>query len=300
MGGKGRSQARGTKARLDALLIGAALTLFPAPAFARAPSIAFFYGTPLPTAALGRFERVVVEPDHATARELADLTRRGAEVYAYLSLGELNPSRPYAARVRPEWALATNEAWGSRIVDPAQPQWQALLLEEAARLMRAGYRGLFLDTLDSYRAVRASAEQLETRRRAMAQLILSLHARFPKAKLLLNRGFEVLPEVAGAASAMVAESLFCRVGTGPASYAEVPEADRAWLVAKLREAEERYGLPSVVIDYLPPGQRERARAIAGRIAALGFTPYVADRALTTVGVGAAPESSPAKTGPPPR
>ena len=55
------------------------------------PSVAFFYGRSVPVAELGRFNWVVVEPDHLDARGLYDLQRAGVQVFAYLSLGEASP-----------------------------------------------------------------------------------------------------------------------------------------------------------------------------------------------------------------
>ena len=48
------------------------------PAFAQTnPSVAFFYGKPVPVGQLGRFDWVVVEPDHLDARRQA-ASRRAA------------------------------------------------------------------------------------------------------------------------------------------------------------------------------------------------------------------------------
>src|SRR5262245_26017980 len=62
------------------------------PAFAQTnPSVAFFYGKPVPVGQLGRFDWVVGEPDHLDARGLDELQRAGVQVFAYLSLGEAAP-----------------------------------------------------------------------------------------------------------------------------------------------------------------------------------------------------------------
>lgn len=53
------------------------------PAFAQTnPSVAFFYGKPVPVGQLGRFDWVVVEPDHLDARGLDELQRAGVQVFA--------------------------------------------------------------------------------------------------------------------------------------------------------------------------------------------------------------------------
>ena len=58
-----------------------------------------------------------------------------------------------------------------------------------------------------------------------------------------------------------------------------------WVLARLGEVRERYGLPVLVIDYVKPGQRALARQTAERIRALGVeapASYEAYAALTTI------------------
>src|SRR6185436_13877474 len=75
------------------------------------PSVAFFYGKPVPVAELGRFDWVVVEPDHLAPRGLDELQRAGVTVFAYLSLGETAPDAIDAASI-----LGRNAPWGSVVV----------------------------------------------------------------------------------------------------------------------------------------------------------------------------------------
>ena len=93
------------------------------PAFAQTnPSVAFFYGKPVPVGQLGRFDWVVVEPDRLDARGLDELQRAGVQVLGVgLSaarwtggpttllldawLGELTPPRRLAYRAQPGLAI---------------------------------------------------------------------------------------------------------------------------------------------------------------------------------------------------
>jgi hypothetical protein len=96
----------------------------------------------------------------------------------------------------------------------------------------------------------------------------------------------VLPLVADVVHGVVAESLFDGWDAAHSRYVRVPEADRAWLIDRLREARDRYRLPVTVIDYRPQDEREQARETAQRIAALGFAPWVCGGSIADVGVGA--------------
>jgi len=100
----------------------------------------------------------------------------------------------------------------------------------------------------------------------------------------IERGFEVVESVRDVIDAVAAESLF-RSWDGLAKrYTAVPERDREWLLAKLRETRDAHGIPVTVIDYVHPGERELARDTARRISALGFTPCVTTPDLSRMGV----------------
>src|SRR5262245_20489822 len=126
------------------------------PAFAQTnPSVAFFYGKPVPVGQPGRFDWAVVEPDHLDARGLDELQRAGVQVFAYLSLGEAAPEA-----IDPGWILGRNAPWGSVIVDPRAAGWRSRILARVDALAAHGFHGLFLDTLDSYAMVlRADARR---------------------------------------------------------------------------------------------------------------------------------------------
>jgi hypothetical protein len=248
------------------------------------PSVAFYYGSHLPAAELSQFDQVVVQADQADAEDVAFLRRRGATVFAYISLSEL--SHTQASAIDSHLVLGSNPDWDTVILDAAQPQWrQRLLTGYFQPLWERGYHAFFLDNLDSYERAVSSRDGRLAQVHGLAQIIKDVHERFPGVVLLCNRGFELLPEVAPLIAGMVAESLFRSWETGQKVYGEVSAQEREELLAELRNARDRYHLPITVIDYVPPGQRELARATARRIAALGMTPWVTERALATLGVG---------------
>lgn len=242
------------------------------------PLTAFFYGAQVPVSGLAKFERVVVEADQVA--DLRPLRVAGANIFAYVSVGEAEGWRASARALPPELFLGRNASWGSRIADLTHPGWQRYLLDDRmAVLWAAGYRAFFLDTLDSNRMATKDAAQERAQTAALEQLIKGLHDRFPGVKLLLNRGFDVLPAVAPLCVGVVAESLFQGWHAGLQTYVRVGEADRCWLLNRLKKVREGFGLPVTVIDYVSPAQPALAQDTARRIAALGFTPWVSGPGL---------------------
>src|SRR5207302_681902 len=112
----------------------------------------------------------------------------------------------------------------------------------------------FLDTLDSYQISIKDPVAQALQVRALGNIIRAMHRRFPGVQLLLNRGFDVLPEIGHLAVGLVAESLFQGWNATTGSYVEVSEIDRNWLLMQLHEANERYHLPITVIDYVAPDE----------------------------------------------
>lgn len=251
------------------------------PSLTAADSLALFYGQNPPLAELQAFDHIVVEPGHLPAPP-ADGNNRW---YAYVSVGEVHPQRPYRAKMPPGWLIGRNQDWGADIVDQSQPDWPRFFVDEVvAPLWQRGYRGLFLDTLDSYQLAAKTPETRAIQEQGLARLIQTIRLRYPQMKLIANRGFEILPQVAGQLDMLVAESLYQGWDAGKRVYRKVPEADRVWLRDKLREVQSRYRLPVAAIDYVDPAQRELARETARRITADGFIPWVANPALDTIGV----------------
>ncbi|MGN6388318.1 MAG: bifunctional glycoside hydrolase 114/ polysaccharide deacetylase family protein, partial [Burkholderiaceae bacterium] len=255
------------------------------------PSIAFYYGAQPPLTDLAAFDIAVVDPDHvpdpaAHRRAPAD----GAhELYAYVSLGEIQPSRRYYADLPPGVLHGGNAAWGSRVIDQAAPGWRGFFLDRVIEpLWQAGWRGFFLDTLDSYQLFAATDAERAAQAAAMTETIRELKRRHPEARLILNRGFELLPQIAPLVQAVAAESLYEGYDAARKAYRPVPRSDRDWLLAQLDKVRDTYKLPAIVIDYVSPdvpGARERARETAQKILAHGFVPWVADGDLASVGVG---------------
>lgn len=251
----------------------------------RLPLTAFFYGAQVPASALAKFERVVVEADQVP--DLRLLRAAGADIFAYVSVGEAEGWRSSARALPPEWFLGCNASWGSRIADLTHPGWRHYLLDERmAGLWATGYRAFFLDTLDSYRIATKDAAQERAQTAALVQLVTAMHDCFPGVKLLLNRGFDVLPEVAQLCVGVVAESLFQGWHAGLKAYVRVSKADRRWLLNRLNDAKDRFGLPVTVIDYVSPAEPALARDTARRIAALGFSPWVSGPGLDVLPIWA--------------
>ncbi|WP_431819962.1 endo alpha-1,4 polygalactosaminidase [Burkholderia sp. F1] len=253
-------------------------------AVAPLPTFAFFYGAHVPVVALSSFDSVVVEPDSDFDPGTADTSH--TTWLAYVSVGEVTTARRYFKDIPKAWLRGENRAWGSAVVDQAMPTWPAFYVEHViAPLWARGFRGFFLDTLDSYQIIAKTDAERSRQQAGVVAVIDAIKARFPSARLILNRGFELLPRVHASVYAVAFESLYRGWNQAHQRYTEVTPADRAWLMLQVGAA-KAYGLPVVSIDYCPPADDACARDTAARIRAAGVIPYVTGPALDVVGVGA--------------
>jgi uncharacterized protein (TIGR01370 family) len=255
-------------------------------AAASLPSVAFFYGEQVPVEALSAFDAVVVEPDSG----FDPAAQQGGRTawFAYVSVGEVTPQRQYYAAMPKEWLAGHNAAWQSKVVDQDAPGWPAFYVKQViAPLWRKGYRGFFLDTLDSYQLIARTDVARQRQQAGLVAVIRAIKARYPQAKLMFNRGFEILPQVHDLVYAVAFESLYSGWDQGKQRYTQVPPADRSWLLGQAKIIREQYALPVIAIDYCAPGDEQCAHETVQKICKDGLVPYVADGALQTVGTGRA-------------
>ena len=250
---------------------------------AKQPNVAFYYGNNPPIKELQAFDIAVVDPD--SPLDPKTFNNKQTEAYAYVSVGEITKQRAYYKDIPKAWIIGYNPAWNSYVVDQRNAEWRAFFLNRIIQpLWERGFRGFFLDTLDSFQLATKTKTERQQQSRALIQLINDFKDRFPQAKLFFNRGFEILPSVHQHVTAVAAESLFASWNPSQKRYQPVTTNEYQFLTKALDQLKS-YDLPIVIIDYLPPKQRQQARQIAAKIRNLGYIPWVTDHDLKSLGIG---------------
>ena len=122
---------------------------------------------------------------------------------------EIAPSRRWYKQIKPSWVLGKNRVWDSEIMDITNPNWQQFIVEELVTpLVKQGYDGFFLDTLDSFQILAKTDEARNKQAQALVTLLQSIRTKYPNIQLVANRGFEVMPQIAPLLDAVLAESLY--------------------------------------------------------------------------------------------
>jgi polysaccharide biosynthesis protein PelA len=246
----------------------------------QARSYAIYYGFDR-VEQLWQYDAVVLHPGAHSKEALHSLSELHTVALAYLSMGE--DAQTDKSERQPWWKTSfggqpqRNLEFGSYLVDPAHPEWQAQVLKNARNSLEMGFQGLFLDTLDSS----DEADQL-----ALAKLIIKLRARFPNIALVLNRGFRVLSRVAPIVDGALFEGLsttWHMHASGKPTYERLENPMKAAnfeVATAMVSWAQRYGFACWALDY---EDNPELKAFAQREAkALGFVSFTSNWQLLRI------------------
>ncbi|WP_448587961.1 bifunctional glycoside hydrolase 114/ polysaccharide deacetylase family protein [Thermocrinis sp.] len=243
----------------------------------------YYHHKPLPDDLLYAYDWVVLDADNPFYEVLKDKAfyqKRRAKVIGYMSVGEIEKYRDYYKELK-RFAIGKNTMWDSLVADLRQKEYRDFLLNVVAhRIVQRGFDGFMLDTLDSYQLA-SKPEEWKDFQLALVDFIKELKRRYPDKIIVLNRGFEFLERVKDDVNGVMAESLFYGIDEKK-RYVPMPEEGRKWLLDQLSRAKS-YGLTVIVVDYIDPKDKRKAKEVMKNIADLGFVPYVADKELSRVG-----------------
>ncbi len=234
-----------------------------------------YYDNTLPASTFKNYDLVVFDREH-----YPDFTsiKHDTTVLAYVSIGEVHGHAKDLDALRKAGILrGAREHWGSYAVDIGAPEWKTLVFKKIDDAMKKGFAGVMLDTVDSaiYVAEQESPNEGEKAKADAAILIAEIRARYPQAKLMLNRGFAILPAVARKIDFALAESTLTQtdVSTGQSKLF----SPNSYYLSVSRLEEARQNAPQLKIYTLDYWNQDDVRGIHHIYAtqrARGYSPYV--------------------------
>jgi len=233
----------------------------------------------------GGYSLLVLDSDHRP--ELEPLSERGKTLLGYLSLGEAEDYRHhFRDLVGTGLLMAENPNWkGSYGIDIRQRRWtEKVIYELIPGLLHQGFDGVFLDTLDTpLHMEREEPERYRGMTEAAIRLVKTIRKHYPGIKIMLNRAYEILPQVAEDVDIVLGESVYADYDFKTKSYKRVPQALYERQLGYLNDAKRRNpSLEIFTLDYWEPQDREGIAAIYRVQRANGFKPYVATVALDRI------------------
>lgn len=239
---------------------------------------AVYYADALPVTAFTRYDLLVFSARrHPDLRPLQD---RGIKVFGYLSVGEVATHEPHFAAAKKDGLLKLQnpnwpDAW---MVDLRDKRWTEMLLYRLIpALLREGFDGIFFDTLDDAGYLerqdpKANAGMVEAARR----MVRAIHRHFPTVPVIMNRGYDLLPDVAGDVDYILGKSVATDYDFETKTYGWVPDALYREQLGILKGAQKANPkLTVLTLDYWKPDDPQTIAEIYRRERANGFWPYVA-------------------------
>jgi polysaccharide biosynthesis protein PelA len=218
------------------------------------------------------YDLLVFDSEHHPA--LAPLKSEGRTILGYLSLGEAEEYRSDFKMLKSQkLLLGPNTAWkGHHMVDVRRKEWESHVNETLIpAILAKGFDGIMFDTIDSVTYLEVKdPKRYAGMQKASVDLLRSIRARHPHMKIMVNRGFDILPEFAPYVDMILAES----------TYTTVVKKLYNYYVQKLKDSQaSNPALKVYSLDYWPLKDKEGVKHIYAAQRAQGYSAYVSHPAL---------------------
>ena len=248
-------------------------------------NFAVYYSDKEPLERFASFDLLILDSTHHPP--LQPLKEQGKTLLGYISLGEVEKRNHYYKEMQQAGALLQeNKNWrDSFYADIRSIKWQKLVVEQLVPdILLKGFDGIFIDTLDSPLDLeRRVPARFSGMSRATVQLIRKLRANYPAMIIMVNRGYEVLQEIALDIDLQLGESVFADYNFNRKGYGRVRDADYRMQVEWLKAAKQKNpNLQIMTLDYASPDDTRWIREIYRTQRNNGFVPYVATIKLDRV------------------
>lgn len=236
---------------------------------------AVYYAKELPAETFRDYDLVVF--DRIYYPDFEKLKGR-TTVLAYVSLGEVHgDTDEHKLLAEQKSLMGTKSKWNSYTVDITAKTWQKIIEAQVEDAMNKGFDGIMLDTLDSalHLADMESEEKSARAQEAAIKIISDLHKHYPAMKIMLNRGFEILPRVASVIDYALGESMLATTDISTGQSSLFPPNTYQSTASRLTTA--RAAAPKLKLYTLDYWNMEDVEGLAKLYAiqrAHGFTPYV--------------------------
>jgi uncharacterized protein (TIGR01370 family) len=211
---------------------------------------------------------------------LQELSEDGKMLLGYLSLGEIERSSPYFQVLKQSnLILQENKNWkGSYYIDLRDSLWQKIVIEEIIPdMLRQGFKGIFFDTLDNpLELERVSPVKFKGMSDAAVQLVKAVRMHYPQIKIMVNRAYPILPQIAFDVDMVLGESVAGDYNFDKKIYMPVEKSLYRQQVQWLQEVKKMNPLLQIyTLDYAEPNDKKTIADIYRIQRENGFIPYVA-------------------------
>ena len=222
------------------------------------------------------FDLVVLEAEQG--HDVRSLVAQGQTVLAYISVGEVEDYRSYYEQIKQSGAIIReNKNWpGSYYVDVGNPEWLKVLIEEAIpELLRLGYSGLMFDTIDNPVELARQGGDYKGMDLAAIRMVKAIRHHYPDIHIMVNRGVEILPQIANDINSVLAESTYTMYDFEAKKPLKMTTEDRTYYTKALQKAKAANpDLKIYSLDYWHADDKKGVAEIYKEQRKRGYVPYV--------------------------
>ncbi len=237
-----------------------------------------YYSDKEPVSAFQKYSLIIFDSDYHP--DIDALIDEGKTVLGYISLGEIENSRWYYSKMQKSGILLNeNKYWkGSYFVDVRSHIWVSFVINTLVpNLIQKGFSGIFIDTLDNPAELeRVNPKKNKGMTEGAVRLVKAIRMNYPNIKIMLNRGYEILPEVAKYINYELGESIFTDYNFKTDKFEYVENTIYKEQVKILKHAVKiNPDLKIYTLDYWNKNDKKMISEIYKIQRANGFIPYVA-------------------------
>jgi uncharacterized protein (TIGR01370 family) len=157
-----------------------------------------YYGDTQPDHEFTMYDVIVF--DRENHPPLQKLTAKNKIILGYISGGELDEDVSNYNELKDNFILIhENKNWeGAHVVDIRDPKWTAYIIQDLIPdILRKGFNGIFIDTFDSVEHLeQKDPNKYSGMKSAASNMIKTIRMHYPNIKIMVNRGYEILPNIA--------------------------------------------------------------------------------------------------------
>jgi hypothetical protein len=223
------------------------------------------------------FDLVVVDGQEARRSQVQALRGAGKLVLGYLSVGTIEPFRPWYRRARPYRLRDRFEEFNEFFAATSRRGYRRLIARRVApALLRRGFDGLFLDNTDMIETHRRQTRGMRILIRTLARLV---HRR--GGLLFSQNGQDSIGPVLRFYDGWNREDVTWTYDFDRRRYVRVSQRDHAGALAALRRIGAA-GLLVTATDYTAGGDAEAEAESVREACAAGALPFVSNIQLTRI------------------
>lgn len=244
-----------------------------------------YYDNKEPEEAFKDFDILVFDgEEHPPLFQLLD---QGKQPLGYLSLCECKSIDPFFPELKKQGLLVQENAnWsGSYIMDVRGLSWNKRILENLIpRILHHGFEGIFIDTVDNAGYLEnKDPKKYAGMRKSAINIIKSIRHHYPHIVIMLNRGYDILEEVAPYVDIVLGESVYTDYNFKKKEYFINEESLFQQQVQTLKKAQTiNPNLKVFTLDYWPEDDWKGIVKIYAKQRENGFHPYVSTINLNKV------------------